>query len=233
MRARPILALVILMIVLAGCRVQPTPTPTPIPSPTPTNTPIPPTLTPSPTPTATATATATPTGTLTPTPTAIPTYTPTPQPLPTATPRPVVKVEYRDLHYECQQNKDWTRGLPPYGTTRGYRSLQVAMIVTNLDDKPIQPPWMPSRWILTDGVSQVIETYSWQWVYARDPRFFPQPVIQLGEMQGWTWLVYPIEKGWWVAAIEWDYEGKTYRQDLPKPNIVFGDFNYVDCESQH
>jgi hypothetical protein len=144
----------------------------------------------------------------------------------------VVKVEYRDLHYECQQNKVW--GSPP-NTAQGYRSLQVAMILTNLGDKPIQPPWKPSRWILTDGINQAeaVETKTWQWVYLRNPTPFPQPVIQPGEMQGWTWMVYPIEKGWWVAAIEWDYEGKTYRQDLPKPNIVFGDFNYVDCESQH
>jgi hypothetical protein len=141
----------------------------------------------------------------------------------------VVKVEYRDLHYECQQNRVW--GSPP-NTRQGYRSLQVAMILTNLDDKPIQPPWGPSRWILTDGINQAVETISGQWVLRGQPPF-PQPPIQPGETQGWTFLVYPLDKGWWVMAIEWDYEGRTYRQDLPKPNMALREYNYVDCESQH
>jgi hypothetical protein len=106
------------------------------------------------------------------------------------------------------------------------------MIVTNLGDKPIQPPWLPSRWILTDGVSELVETYAWQWILRANPTPFPQPPIQPGETQGWTWMVYPLQKGWWVAAIEWDYDGETYRQDLPKPNMALKEYNYVDCEHQ-
>jgi hypothetical protein len=202
--------------------------PTPTLTPDPTNTP-PPTMTPVPSATPTAVPTNTPTSVPTNTPTSVPTATPTVTPVPptlrpqpTATPPPSVKVEYRDYHYECEAYKPWSDG------TKGYRSFQVAMIITNLSQKTIPAPWKPTRWLFTDGTSQLADTRKWVWT-APGGKFYVQPPIEPGATQGWTWIAFPLEKGWWVEGAEWEYDGQTYRNEFPKPNISLRDFNYINC----
>jgi hypothetical protein len=102
------------------------------------------------------------------------------------------------------------------------------MVVTNLSEKSIPAPWKPSKWILTDGASQLEDKIMWAWT-DRTGRTIVQPPILPGATQGWTWLAYPLDKGWWVTAAVWDYDGKTYRQDFAKPNMSLREFNYVDC----
>lgn len=193
----------------------PTYTPAPTYTPYPTSTPLPPTPAPTPTPTAMPT--------LPPTPTIRPTDTPAPAPVAPPPPADVVRVEYKDLHYECQGFRDWGGGV------KGYRSFQVAMIVTNRGSDAILPPWKPTRWLITgDGSSFRVEVRIWQW--GQRGQTFAQPTIAPGATEGWTWMAYPLNQGEWVGAVEWEHGGKTYRNDLPKPNMSLREYNYVNCD---
>ena len=201
-----------------------TPTPTPAPTDTPTATP-----TPTNTPTATWTPSPTPTSTPTDTPTWTPTAKPTqkPKPAPTKTPVPELLVTYRDLHYECQGNKVWTRGRPPYGSVWGYRSFQALMVISNQTaDKTLEAPWLPDKWTITDGSTEREDAYAWQWVAVGQPPY-PQPIVGPGASASWTWMCYPLNPGEWVKAAQFTAWGHTYRFEFPKPGI--GDFNYYNC----
>jgi hypothetical protein len=139
-------------------------------------------------------------------------------------------VTYRDYHYECQAHEVWEQGRPPHKTVTGYRSFQTLMVITNhTANKTLDSPWLPDRWIVTDGQSAWEETYAWQWGIREGSAFkaFPQPPIVPGATQSWTWLCFPIPRGAWVKAAEFTAWGHTYRFEFPKPN--YGDFNYSDC----
>ncbi len=211
----------------------PTPTSTSTPSPSPTNTPLP-TFTWTPTSTATPRPTETPTPTVTPTHTPSPSYTPSPSRMPstirrspTATAGPtttLAKIEYLNPHYECQKRIWYWDSKPIWG----YRSFQVDMFITNLSrDQTIERWWKPTRWIITNGVQERVDTESWMWV-GRDRSKYVQPAILPGEAKGWTWLVFPLERDEWIKAIEYDLWGHTYRQEFdigPYRN----NHNYQDC----
>jgi hypothetical protein len=185
-----------------------------------------------PTPTLTATPTNTPTVAPSPTATSMPTGTPTPTHAATQparrspTPTPELSVTYQDFHYECQYDA-WTQGRPPYQTVRGYRSFQTLMVITNLaTDKTLQPPWMPDRWIVTDGKAEWQETYAWQW-YRTGQAAWTQPAVGPGQTAQWTWLCFPVPRGAWVTAAEFTAWGRVYRSEFPNP--APGAFNYIDC----
>ena len=245
-----------MLLSIAGCATPPTPSPTATPDAVATQvaqaqavaatlTAAAPTAPPSPTATQTSspTATSTPTATWTPTVTDTPTATPSPTPSPTLTPTlvptkpprptatrtlvPELSVTYRDLHYECQGNRPMTQERPPYQTVQGYRSFQTLMVITNqTKDKTLDPPWIPNRWIVTDGKTEWEETYIWQWVRRGQPPF-PQPPIGPGATASWTWLCYPLPRGAWVKVAEFTAWGHTYRFEFPKPQ--YGEYNYYDC----
>ena len=101
------------------------------------------------------------------------------------------------------------------------------MVITNqTKGKTPEPPWMPERWIITDGNAEWEETCAWQWVPVRgDP--WEQPPIGPGATASWTWMAYPLSRGAWVKAAEFTAWGHTYRFEFPKPSL--GDFNYHDC----
>jgi len=217
-----------------------TPTATNSPSPTAsaTNTYTPtPTLTPTATathtPTTIASPTATPTATHTPTetpkPIATSTATETPRPAPTVTPKPDLTVNYKEFHYECQK-KTWTQGRDPYADVWGYQSFQTLMVITNHSkDKTVEPLWRPARWIVTNGSQEWEETYAWQWGLKEggSVKEYPQPPIVPGATQSWTWLCFPIPRGAWVKAAEFQAWDQSYWFEFPKPEV--GDFNYYDC----
>lgn len=194
------------------------------------------TATPTPAPTDTSTPTPTVTSTPTPTiaPTDTPTWTPTPKPTqapipptPTNTPAPPLNVTYRDFHYECQGNKPWTQGRPPYQTVQGYRSFQTLMVITNkTNDRTLEASWKPDKWIVADGQTEWEEAYAWQWAPSGGSPY-PLPPVHPGATQSWTWMCYPVPHGAWVKAAEFTAWGHTYRFDFPKPNV--GDYNYYDC----
>jgi len=105
------------------------------------------------------------------------------------------------------------------------------MIITNLRDTRIEPTWAPSAWIITDGTQEATLTVMWEW--GKGTELYKKPPILPGETQGWTFLAYPIDKGWWVKAIEWTSKlTGTHRYELPKPNMSLREFNYVDCDNQ-
>jgi hypothetical protein len=167
----------------------------------------------------------TPTTMPTETPTTTPTMTPTPQP--TAIPQPELSVTFRDFHYECQGFRAWTQHYPPNQTVQGYRSFQTLMVVTNnSQNKTLDPPWRPDRWIVTDGNTEWEETYMWQWGPARGEPY-ELPPVEPGATASWTWLCYPLPQNAWVKSVEFTAWGRTYYFQFPKPS--YGDHNYYNC----
>ncbi|MGQ9585872.1 MAG: hypothetical protein ACUVXG_10795 [Anaerolineae bacterium] len=199
-----------------------TASPTSTPTPTGTNTPTP---TKTPTSTNTPNPTKTPTTTDTATPTAVPTYTPSPtRPLPTPTPTKPLEVSFLNPHYECQQKE---LNSSRYGVIWGYRSFQIDLFIKNLGDKPIEPPWQPRRWIITDGTNESANDLMWQWA-PKKGMLYEQPVIQPGQTAGWTFVCFPVERNQWVKAIEFEWEGVMYRGEFDLGPLGIAD-NYKDC----
>jgi tRNA A-37 threonylcarbamoyl transferase component Bud32 len=194
----------------------------------PTDTPAPAaTRTPRPADTSTSIPRATRTRTRAPTRTATPTPTATKKPKPTSTPMPELSVTWQDFHYECQGNLELKQGRPPHETVSGYRSFQALMVITNqTGDSTLEPPWLPDRWIVTDGQREWEETYAWQWG-KEGGGAYEQPAIGPGATASWTWMCYPIPQGAWVQAAEFTAWGHTYRFEFPKPGA--GEFNYHAC----
>lgn len=197
-------------------------------TPIPTNTPTP-TSTSTPEPTSTPTPTTTPT-TIVLTPTSAPTPTPTSVPRPpTPTPLPL-KVEFLNPHYECAQDC-WGHGRPPYQRVWGYRYFQADLAITNLtSDRTLDPPWEPSRWILTDGSNVWEETYAWQWGKWEGGKVvgFPQASIGPGQAAIGSFLCFPIPREGWVQAVEFEAWGHTYRQEFDLGPFK-NKYNYRDC----
>lgn len=180
------------------------------------------TLSPSPTLTPTETATPIP-ATDTPTPRPQPTVTWTPEP-PTPTKAPELVVEWRKLHYECRGGVVWEYGEGnPYG---GYRSFQVELSIINNSSLPVEPYWRPSHWTITDGVNVRQDDKAWIWIVGG--KRYEQPIIQPGASATWTFMAYPLNKGEWVKAAEFEWGGHTYRAEFDLG--PYGDaHNYVNC----
>jgi hypothetical protein len=99
-------------------------------------------------------------------------------------------------------------------------------ITNQTADSTLEPPWMPERWIVTDGQREWEETYAWQWG-KEEGGAYDQPAIGPGATASWTWLCYPLPQGAWVKAADFTAWGHTYRFEFPKP--APGEFNYHDC----
>jgi hypothetical protein len=154
----------------------------------------------------------------------IPTPPPGPQPPAVQAARARdLEVSFLNLHYDCAQGEWSSRS----GLLWGYRSFQVDMYIKNLGDTPVEPPWKPARWIITDGESDYISDLMWQWINPRTG-FYEQPTIQPGESAGWTFLAFPIDRNQWVKAAEFEWNGQIYRQEFDLGQ--FGNaHNYGDC----
>jgi hypothetical protein len=157
----------------------------------------------------------------------IPTPPPVPTPAPAAVSKPTagkrdLEVTFINPHYDCQQG-EWGDDPPIWG----YRAFQVDMYIKNNSQTPIEPPWKPKRWIITDGHTDVVNDLMWQWV-SRSTGFYPQPVIQPGQSAGWTFLAFPIDRIQWLKAVEFVWNGQVYRQEFDLGQ--FGNaYNYKDC----
>jgi len=202
-------------------------TPRATPTPLPTNTP---TMTAVPTFTATtaagepeATATSIPTATSTAAPTtaaAGSTVAPTVRPVaPTATPAEVATVaadelsfDYKDIFYACELR---CLGDPPVWT---YRTFQIKVVITNISaDQTVDWAWAPSRWIITDGNNTRIEPRTWEYGPDGEIRLgqsYTKPNLGPGESVEWTFVAASVLEPEWVAAVEWDAWGRTYRHEF-------------------
>jgi hypothetical protein len=166
---------------------------------------------------------------------------PTPPPVQVAAPplaqtsKPDQKTTARDLevtfinmHYECQQQVlefEPVKGLTEH--VWGYRSFQVDMYIKNNGNTPVEPPWNPKRWIITDGNQEYVSDLMWQWIDRRSGAY-KQPIIGPGQMAGWTFIASPIDRNQWVKAVEFEWNNQLYRQEFelgPWGNA----YNYKDC----
>lgn len=197
------------------------PPPSPTATPAPSHTPAPPTAAPtaSATPTATLAATAPPqTSPPTPKPAA-----PAPTRAPAAAlPKKSLEVVYINLHYECQMT-EWVDRVRVWG----YSSFQADMFIKNNSSEPVQPPWSPQRWIITDGANERASDLVWEWGHVQ-PQPNNQPIIAPGQSAGWTFMAFPIERNEWVKAVEFAWQGQVYRTEFdlgPLRNA----HNYKDC----
>lgn len=160
---------------------------------------------------------------------------PTPPPAstaPTLAPQAVastrdLEVSFINPHYDCKQGMLHYRGDDDQThPVWGYRWFQVDMYITNNGTTPLEPPYKPKRWIITDGANDFINDIMWQWTGREG--FYDQPVIQPGESVGWTFVAFPVDRNQWVRAVEFEWDGQTYRGafDLgPYGNS----YNYADC----
>lgn len=157
---------------------------------------------------------------------AVPTAAATPQPQVSASPPASdLKVDFINPHYNCQQGESRYRTGELYW---GYRKFQIDLYITNNGSTPLEPPWEPTRWIITDGTNEYISDLFWQWVYRGDPGLYPQPTIQPGQAAGWTFVAFLTERNQWVKAVEYEHDGVLFRQEFdlgPYGNA----HNYEDC----
>ncbi len=87
--------------------------------------------------------------------------------------------------------------------------------------------WRPKRWIITDGSKDVVNGLSWEWVSLRTGRY-EQPTIQLGQSAGWTFIAFPVDRNQWVKAVEFVWNGQTYRGEFDL-GTFHNNYNYKDC----
>jgi hypothetical protein len=159
------------------------------------------------------------------TPALVATQTPAPEQLAS---RKDLEVTFINMHYECQQGEwQYTDDNSVQHPLWGYRSFQADMYIRNNGTQPVEPPWGPRRWIITDGNQEVISTLWWQWVDRRSGQY-PQPVIQPGQSAGWTFMAFPIDRNQWVKAVEFVWHEQVYRSEIDLG--PFGNaYNYKDC----
>jgi hypothetical protein len=228
-----VLLFVIAFSVLAGCGGQLTPAPDLVATEVAVREAAIATLTAhAPSPTFTGTSTATPTHTPTHTATSTPTSTPTLEPSPTRQPSSTptstreISIGFQGCLYECQQEPWWSRVTEEW--IAGHRSFQVTLVITNLtDDKTVDPPWMPERWILTDGQSEWEETSLWEWVAHAGAPFHDKPAIGPGARVTWTFVCFPVPRGAWVKAAEMTVWERTYGVEFPNP--YYGECTWYSC----
>lgn len=137
-------------------------------------------------------------------------------------------VEFINPHYECQR-RELEREPTPGITERywGYRSFQADMYIRNTSTVPVESPWQPKRWIVTNGRDEMVNDIMWQWGHV-DTGLYNQPMIAPGGTAGWTFVMFPLYQGEWVKAVEFEWNGEIYRQEFdlgPYGNA----YNYIDC----
>lgn len=137
-------------------------------------------------------------------------------------------VEFINPHYNCEQGEEQFEFTP--GIVEkiwAYRSFQVDMYIANNGVDAIEPIWSPTRWIITDGVNEMVNDKMWQWI-SRYTGKYEQPTIYPGQKAGWTWIAMPVGRYEWVKAVEFEHNGQLYRQEFdlgPYGNA----HNYIDC----
>lgn len=143
-----------------------------------------------------------------------------------------VEVTWINPHYECEQ-REWTyrgdlRGLPGVQIPLwGYRQFQIDMFIKNNSDASIPAPWHPTRWIITNGREDSILDLWWVWT-DEGGQHIAQGPIPPGQTAGWTFMAFPLDRDQWVKAVEYIWNGHTYRHELDLGPLRNND-NYKDC----
>ena len=163
---------------------------------------------------------------------------PTPPFAQAGTPTPVtgtdnLEVTFINPHYNCQQ-VPWTLtgdDGQPYDIW-GYRSFQVDMFIKNNGTQPVVPPWQPTLWLIanSNGAPDSISDLMWQWQYSNSGSY-QQPIIQPGQVAGWTFSAFPVDENQWVRAVEYVRNGQTYRQDFDLGPLL-NNYNYQYCGTE-
>lgn len=157
---------------------------------------------------------------------------PTPPLIPTTVPQAVastrdLEVSFLNPHYNCEQSTLYYRDdNDERRPLWGYRWFQVDLYIKNNSTTPVEPPWKPKRWIITDGTNEFVNDLMWQW--GNREGLFDQPIIQPGQSAGWTFGAFPIDRNQWVRAVEFEKDGNIYRSEFdlgPYGNS----YNFQDC----
>ncbi len=108
-----------------------------------------------------------------------------------------------------------------------YRSFQIDMSIHNLNTTPLRPIYKPTRWIITDGVTEFVETISWQAVksgVAADR----QQTLHYDDDATETWYMVSLGREDWVKAVEFEWNGQVYRTEFDLTQAR-NEANYKDC----
>lgn len=127
-------------------------------------------------------------------------------------------VSYINPHYNCDRATIMDR----------FRYFQIDLFIGNNSSDAVTAPWKPTRWLISDGSqtkesSEMREWCGWKGCYA-------QPDVLPGGSEGWTWVTGRVEMTEWVQAVEWEYNGQTYRQEFENNAINRSEWNYRACE---
>ncbi|MFO7633647.1 MAG: SH3 domain-containing protein, partial [Caldilinea sp.] len=139
-----------------------------------------------------------------------------------------LEVSFTNPHYKCMQSAYSFENiagevLRPWV----YRSFQVGMSIRNLNTAPVLPIYKPSRWIVTDGVYEFVETVSWQ-ATGSGPAEDRQRILYYDDAASMTWYMVSLERDQWVRAIEFEWNGQLYRTEFD-PAQAQEVQNYKDC----
>lgn len=109
-----------------------------------------------------------------------------------------------------------------------YRSFRVTLSIENLNTTPVLPVYRPTRWIITDGVVDSVETVSWR---AKDSR----PVTERQSILYYqdvsrpeTWYLLSLGREQWVKAAEFEWNGEVHRVEYTLDEAR-NQQNYRDC----
>lgn len=137
-------------------------------------------------------------------------------------------VTFSNPHYKCIQS------LYSYEDVEGethqlwsYRNFAIDLSIHNLNTKPLLPVYLPTRWILSDGDTDSVQTVSWQ-AMRSGAAHYNQEILHYGDMAQGSWLLASMEREQWVRAVEFEWEGQVYRVDYDLA-AASNMQNYKDC----
>lgn len=158
------------------------------------------------------------------------------EPLPVAQnipPRPEgardLEVTFSSPWYACHQSS--TKFSTPLGEEIlqwVYRSFRITMSIRNLNTAPVLPVYKPTRWIITDGFSQFVETTSWVEPSLRPPAKRQRILYYDDSSLPETWYLLTLRREQWVKAVEFEWNGEIYRAEFSLEEAKTQQ-NYKDC----
>uniref|UniRef100_A0A7C1JX98 SH3 domain-containing protein n=1 Tax=Caldilinea aerophila TaxID=133453 RepID=A0A7C1JX98_9CHLR len=148
-------------------------------------------------------------------------------------PRPAgardLAVTFSSPWYACHQSS--TLFATPFGEEIlqwVYRSFRVTMTIRNLNTAPLLPIYKPTRWILTDGSSEFVETVSWVEPGLRYPAERQRILYYDDSSLPETWYLLTLRRDQWVRAVEFEWNGEVYRTEFSLEEARAHQ-NYKDC----
>lgn len=140
-----------------------------------------------------------------------------------------LEVTFSSPWYACHQSS--TTFSTPFGEEIlqwVYRSFHITMSIHNRNTAPVLPIYKPTRWILTDGLSQFVETTSWV-----EPSLFSpaerQRILYYDDSSlPETWYVLTLQREQWVQAVEFEWNNEIYRAEFSLEEAK-SQQNYKDC----